>query len=163
MSTALKDFSIILQTSESVERLGRQLEETVAALTTARDEARIKTEQLRRAQLDMEQLNDALGYEKDLNTSLHDQVCYKRRAKVCKNGSHSKIEISHTFCKKLSPSFAPTTSKHTHGLLCTLWGGRQQYITNLSWEIISQWPNHQCICNDRIPLSTSSTQPLPLT
>ncbi|XP_050711446.1 centrosome-associated protein CEP250-like isoform X7 [Eriocheir sinensis] len=62
------------ETSESVERLGRQLEETVAALTTTRDEARIKTEQLRRAQLDIEQLNDALGYEKDLNTSLHDQV-----------------------------------------------------------------------------------------
>lgn len=62
------------QTSESVERLGRQLEETVAALTTTREEARVKTEQMRRAQLDVEQLNDALGYEKDLNASLHDQV-----------------------------------------------------------------------------------------
>lgn len=74
LSTTLKHFPITLQTSESVERLGQQLEETVSALTTARDEARIKTDQLRRAQLDMEQLNDALGYEKDLNTSLHDQV-----------------------------------------------------------------------------------------
>ena len=64
----------MLQSSESVERLGRQLEETVAALTTAREEARAKTEQLRRAKLDVEQLNDALGYEKDLSISLHDQV-----------------------------------------------------------------------------------------
>lgn len=74
MPATLTHSLIVLQPSESVERLGRQLEETVAALTTARDEVRIKTEQIRRAKLDIEQLNDALGYEKDLNTSLHDQV-----------------------------------------------------------------------------------------
>nr|XP_045625867.1 myosin-14-like isoform X2 [Procambarus clarkii] len=62
------------ETSESVERLGEQLEEAVAALTEAREEARRKGEQLRRARQDADQLSDALGYEKDLNTTLHDQV-----------------------------------------------------------------------------------------
>ncbi|XP_042215814.1 centrosome-associated protein CEP250-like isoform X6 [Homarus americanus] len=62
------------ETSESVERLGQQLEEAVAALTAAREEARNKGELLRRAQQDVDQLSDALGYEKDLNTTLHDQV-----------------------------------------------------------------------------------------
>ncbi|XP_071539644.1 uncharacterized protein [Panulirus ornatus] len=63
-----------LETSESVERLGEQLEEAVAALTAAREEARIKGEQFRRAQQDTKQLSDALGYEKELNTTLHNQV-----------------------------------------------------------------------------------------
>ena len=57
-----------------MERLGRQLEETVAALTKAREEAYSKAEQLRQAKQDLSQLSDALAYEKELSTNLHDQV-----------------------------------------------------------------------------------------
>ncbi|XP_042215733.1 COP1-interactive protein 1-like [Homarus americanus] len=70
----LQEHLSVHETSESVERLGQQLEEAVAALTAAREEARNKGELLRRAQQDVDQLSDALGYEKDLNTTLHDQV-----------------------------------------------------------------------------------------
>ncbi|XP_066977627.1 uncharacterized protein [Macrobrachium rosenbergii] len=62
------------ETSESVERLGRQLEDTVAALTKAREEAHSKAEQLRQVKQDVSQLSDALAYEKELNTNLHDQM-----------------------------------------------------------------------------------------
>ncbi|XP_064112135.1 uncharacterized protein LOC135219359 isoform X15 [Macrobrachium nipponense] len=62
------------ETSESVERLGRQLEDTVAALTKAREEAHSKAEQLRQVKQDVTQLSDALAYEKELNTNLHDQM-----------------------------------------------------------------------------------------
>ncbi|XP_063584865.1 plectin-like isoform X3 [Penaeus indicus] len=71
---ALHDRLAAQETSGSVERLGRQLEDTVAALTSARQEAAARAEQVRRSRQEVEQLNETLSYEKQLNASLHDQV-----------------------------------------------------------------------------------------
>ncbi|XP_069999397.1 early endosome antigen 1 [Penaeus vannamei] len=71
---ALHDRLAAQETSGSVERLGRQLEDTVAALTSARQEAAARAEQVRRSRQEVEQLNETLTYEKQLNASLHDQV-----------------------------------------------------------------------------------------
>ncbi|XP_042869346.1 adventurous-gliding motility protein Z-like isoform X6 [Penaeus japonicus] len=71
---ALHDRLAAQETSGSVERLGRQLEDTVAALTSARQEAAARAEQVRRSRQEVEQLTETLTYEKQLNASLHDQV-----------------------------------------------------------------------------------------
>ncbi|XP_037778344.1 adventurous-gliding motility protein Z-like isoform X7 [Penaeus monodon] len=71
---ALHDRLAAQETSGSVERLGRQLEDAVAALTSARQEAAARAEQVRRSRQEVEQLNETLSYEKQLNASLHDQV-----------------------------------------------------------------------------------------
>ncbi|XP_047497519.1 adventurous-gliding motility protein Z-like isoform X7 [Penaeus chinensis] len=71
---ALHDRLAAQETSGSVERLGRQLEDTVAALTSARQEAAARAEQVRRSRQEVEQLSETLSYEKQLNASLHDQV-----------------------------------------------------------------------------------------
>ncbi|XP_068217028.1 early endosome antigen 1-like isoform X11 [Palaemon carinicauda] len=90
------------ETSESVERLGHQLEDAVAALTKAREEALSKTEQLRQVKQDVNQLSDALAYEKELNTNLHEQM--ESLMKVAGNHEYKTAEQQQELRKMIRDS-----------------------------------------------------------
>ncbi|CAL4067630.1 unnamed protein product, partial [Meganyctiphanes norvegica] len=60
--------------SESIEQLHGELEETVFALSESRDEARVHREEIYSLRRKIEQLNDSLTYEKDISSTLQEQL-----------------------------------------------------------------------------------------
>ncbi|KAK3893961.1 hypothetical protein Pcinc_002256 [Petrolisthes cinctipes] len=83
---------LFLQTSESVECLGQQLEVAVAALSAVQEEARSKAEQAHRARQDAEHLSAALTYEKELNATLHNQVEGLARETATQEGKVGELQ-----------------------------------------------------------------------